>query len=154
MKIIVSILLILFCFLVKAQDTTIDSSEAKIEKYYNIGISDSLRIYLKSQIKHMDNYISKDSSNPKAFLQRGIYYTQLGAQVKAIKDYDKTIELDSSQSVAYYNRGIAKGRFRYTFDACFDLKKANQLGIREAGDIYKSYCRLYHTKIEKEFVTK
>ena len=89
------------------------------------------------------------SLNPKAFLQRGIYHGQLGFQVEAIADYDQSIALDSSGSVAYFNRGLAKARFRYTYDACFDLKKAYSLGIEAAENIYKSCCSLYHSEIDK-----
>jgi tetratricopeptide (TPR) repeat protein len=129
-------------------DSAIDSANVKIEKYFNTGISDSLRIHYKSQITHMNKYIAKDSLNPKAFLQRGIYYGQLGLQVEAIADYDQSIALDSSGSIAYFNRGLAKARFRYSFDACYDLKKALSLGIEAAENIYKSCCSLYHSEID------
>lgn len=134
-----------------AQETTVDSAQAKIEKYYNTGISDSLRNYYKAQIEHMNKYILKDSLNSKAFLQRGIYYGQLGFQVKAIADYDKSLKLDSNESIAYFNRGLAKARFIYSYDACYDIKKAHSLGIDAAENIYKSYCRMYHSQIEKKF---
>ena len=133
-------------------DSAIDSVDVKIEKYYNTGISDSLRNHLKAQIEHINKYITKDSSNPKAFLQRGIYYSQLGFQVKAIADYDKSLQLDSNESVAYFNRGLAKARFRYSYDACYDIKKAHNLGIDAAENIYKSYCKLYHSQIEKSLL--
>ncbi|MBI34850.1 MAG: hypothetical protein CMP67_05730 [Flavobacteriales bacterium] len=131
-------------------DSEIDSAEVKIEKYYNTGISDSLRNHYKAQIKLINKYIAKDSLNSKAFLQRGIYYSQLGFQVKAIADYDKSLQLDSNESVAYFNRGLAKARFRYSFDACYDIKKAHSLGIHEAEEIYKSYCKIHHLRIEKK----
>ncbi|MAW65738.1 MAG: hypothetical protein CMD18_06035 [Flavobacteriales bacterium] len=130
-------------------DSAIDSAHVKIEKYFNTGISDSLRSHYKAQIIHMNKYIAKDSLNPKAFLQRGIYYGQLGFQVEAISDYDQSIALDSSGSVAYFNRGLAKARFRYSYDACYDLKKAHSLGIDAAENIYKSCCSLYHSQIDK-----
>jgi tetratricopeptide (TPR) repeat protein len=154
MKCIPFIFLLLTFSFVQGQDTAVDSAETKIEKYYNIGMPDSIRMHLKNQIHNMDKYIAKDSLNPQAFLQRGIYYTQLGAQVRAIKDYDRSIELNPSEPIAYYNRALAKSRFRYTLDACVDLKKSEQLGIKEAGIIYVSYCRLYHAKIEKQLVAK
>tara|TARA_Y100000766_G_scaffold219191_1_gene191116 strand:- start:2131 stop:2613 length:483 start_codon:yes stop_codon:yes gene_type:complete len=130
-------------------NSAIDSVHQKIEKYFNTGISDSLRNHYKAQIIHMNKYIAKDSLNPKAFLQRGIYYGQLGFQVEAISDYDKSITLDSNSSIAYFNRGLAKARFRYSYDACYDLKKALSLGIESAENIYESCCSLYHSQIEK-----
>ena len=64
-----TVFLFLFCIagFVKSQDTVIDSAEAKIEKYYNIDLPDSVRSHLKSQIDHMNKYIAQDSLNPKAF---------------------------------------------------------------------------------------
>ncbi len=154
------VLLIILIFLTRvtfaqkktAIDTAIDSVDVKIEKYYNTGISDSLRNHLKVQIKNIDKYIEKDSLNSKAFLQRGIYYSQLGFQVKAIHDYDKSLQLDSNESVAYFNRGLAKARFRYSYDACYDIKKAHNLGIEAAENIYKSYCKMHHSQIEKKLL--
>lgn len=138
----------------QAQSTAVDSAQTKIEKYYNTGISDSLRTVYKVQVEHMNKYIAQDSLNPKAFLQRGIYYTQLGFQVKAIADYDKSIELDSNESVAYFNRGLAKARFSYTYDACYDLKMAVKLGIEQAKDVYLSSCLLHKSKIDNEVASK
>jgi tetratricopeptide (TPR) repeat protein len=128
-------------------DSAIDSAQIKIEKYYNTSISDSLRQHYKSRIRHMNKYIEKDSLNSKAFLQRGIYYGQLGFQVEAIADYDRALALDSNESVAYFNRGLAKARFRYSYDACYDLKKAQILGVEAAKNIYDSCCNLHHSEI-------
>ena len=122
MRTILLLTLATFFQLSQAQSTKVDSAQTKIEKYYNTGISDSLRAVYKAQVEHMNKYIAQDSTNAKAYLQRGIYYTQLGFQVDAITDYDKAIELDSNESVAYFNRGLAKARFSYTYDACYDLK--------------------------------
>ena len=35
-------------------DSAIDSAHVKIEKYFNTGISDSLRTHYKAQISHMN----------------------------------------------------------------------------------------------------
>lgn len=137
-----------------AQKTVVDSAKIKIEKFYNRLLSDSLRNRLKAQIVHMNKYIAQDSINSKAFLQRGIYYSQLGLQVEAISDYDRSLALDSNESVAYFNRGLAKARFIYSYEACYDLKKAHQLGIEQAENIYKTYCKLYLKRLEQEIVIK
>ena len=108
MNFVFSVFLFLIFGFVKGQVTVVDSVENKIEKYYNIGISDSTRSHLKNQISKMDKYIAKDSLNPQAFLQRGIYYTQLGAQVKAIKDYDRAIELDQLFPKSYKWKALAQ----------------------------------------------
>jgi len=154
MKTIFSAIIFLSFSIVNAQQTKVDSADVKIEKYYNTGISDSLRAVYKAQVEHMNKYIAQDSLNSKAYLQRGIYYTQLGFMVDAIADYDKAIELDKNESVAYFNRGLAKARFMYTYDACYDLKKALDLGIEQARAPYDYDCRLYKSQIEQEVASK
>tara|TARA_B110000459_G_C16511589_1_gene448173 strand:+ start:378 stop:842 length:465 start_codon:yes stop_codon:yes gene_type:complete len=142
---------LLFAFgFINAQQTKIDSAQSKIQKYYNNDLSDSLRNDYKAKIAHMDKYIAQDSANPKAFLQRGVYYGMLGLSVEAISDYDIAIKLNDNQPIAYFNRALAKARFRYSYDACYDLKKAYILGLDQANEIFNSYCRLYKTKIDQE----
>ena len=142
---------LLFAFgFINAQQTKIDSVQSKIQKYYNNDLSDSLRNDYKAKIAHMDKYIAQDSVNPKAFLQRGVYYGMLGLSVEAISDYDIAIKLNDNQPIAYFNRALAEARFRYSYDACYDLKKAYILGLDQANEIFNSYCRLYKTKIDQE----
>lgn len=154
MKSLTVIILLVSLGKLSAQKTVVDSAKIKIEKFYNRLLSDSLRNRLKAQIVHMNKYIAQDSINSKAFLQRGIYYSQLGLQVEAISDYDRSLALDSNESVAYFNRGLAKARFIYSYEACYDLKKAHQLGIEQAENIYKTYCKLYLKRLEQEIVIK
>ena len=154
MKSLTIIILLVSLGKLSAQKTVVDSAKIKIEKFYNRLLSDSLRNRLKAQIVHMNKYIAQDSINSKAFLQRGIYYSQLGLQVEAISDYDRSLALDSNESVAYFNRGLAKARFIYSYEACYDLKKAHQLGIEQAENIYKTYCKLYLKRLEQEIVIK
>jgi tetratricopeptide (TPR) repeat protein len=139
-----------FSLSISAQETVIDSAKTKIEKYYNTGLSDSLRADYKGKIAHMDKYIAKDSINPEAFLQRGIYYSLLGLSVEAILDYDKSLALNEEQPIAYFNRGIAKARFRYTYEACYDFKKSYLLGVNQAAKVYDVNCKLYQKKIDDE----
>lgn len=150
MKIILASLMICFSIQLNAQTTAVDSAESKIEKYYNTGISDSARADYKAKIAHMDKYIAMDSLNPEAFLQRGIYYSFLGISVKAISDYDEALALNDAQPVAYFNRAIAKARFRYTYEACYDFKKSYLLGVEQAQKIYDVNCKLYKKKIDTE----
>lgn len=139
-----------FCLSASAQKTGVDSASTKIEKYYNNGLSDSARADYKAKIAHMDKYIAIDSTNPEAFLQRGVYYSFLGLSVDAIDNYDQALALDDNQPIAYFNRGLAKARFRYTYDACYDIKKSYLLGVNQAAKIYTTNCRLYQKKIDLE----
>ena len=148
---IMRLLLLLFFFLPKvilSQQIVVDSVELKLEKYYNPALSDSARASYKSKIVHMDKYIAQDSVNAAAFLQRGIYYSFLGLSVEAIKNYNKSLGLDNQQPIAYFNRGVAKARFKFTYEACYDFKKAHMLGLSKAAEVYNTNCQLHKKRID------
>ena len=65
----------------------------------------------------------------------------------AINDYNRALEIDSLLPEAYYNRGIARGRFRYTKNACIDIYKAYELGLTKAKDLFKDKCGMYQTTL-------
>lgn len=132
------------------QQTQVDSAQARIERYYNPDLTDSLRVVYKNQILHMNKYIAQDSLNPKAYLQRGIYYSQLGLAVEAIADYDKTLKLDNKEPIAYFNRGLAKSRFKFTYEGCYDFKMAAKLGIEQANEVYNDNCQLFKASINTQ----
>lgn len=145
--------LLLFSFFffpitISAQQTVVDSVKLKIEKYYNTALSDSTRADYKSKIVHMDKYIAQDSVNAEAFIQRGVYYSFLGLSVEAIKNYNKALVLDNQQPIAYFNRGVAKARFKFTYEACYDFKKAHLLGLSKAAEVYNTNCQLHKIKID------
>ena len=145
------LLLLLFFFpliAISAQETVVDSMKLKIEKYYNTALSDSTRADYKSKIIHMDKYIAQDSVNAEAYLQRGIYYSFLGLSVEAIKNYNKALVLDSQQPIAYFNRGVAKARFKFTYAACYDFKRAHLLGLSNAAEVYNTNCQLHKKRID------
>lgn len=143
----VSRLLLLLLFisgLSFGQTTSVDSSKQELEKYFNKNLSDSLRNVYKARLEHMNNYIRKDSTSSKAFLERGICYTLLGLHAESIHDYSEAINLDSTSSIAFFNRGLAKGRFMYSLDACKDLYKSYELGVDDAMEVVVIQCSRYH----------
>lgn len=146
------ILLLCAIFNINAQETKVDSAQSQIEAYFNLDISDSLRAVYKAQIDHMNKYIAQDSVNSKAFLQRGIYYAQLGLQVEAISDYDKSIALNDQEPIAFFNRGLAKSRFKFTYEGCYDFKKSAQLGLEQGATVFDENCSLFKKTIQSELV--
>ena len=145
---LLSLSFLLFTTTISAQEIVVDSVKLKIEKYYNISLTDSVRADFKAKIEHMDKYIAQDSLSPEAFLQRGVYYSFLGLSLKAIENYNKALALDDKQPIAYFNRGIAKARFKFTYDACYDFKKAYSLGLDKAAEVYNANCKLYKKRID------
>ena len=59
----------------------------------------------------------------------------------AIEDYNKAIEVNPDYTNAYYNRGIVKYTLGNTDEACLDWHKASELGLTEAGELIKQYCK-------------
>jgi tetratricopeptide (TPR) repeat protein len=58
----------------------------------------------------------------------------------AFRDFDIAIQLNPASGDAYYNRGLAKAN-QANGSACADLKKALELGVKDATDAIKRYCR-------------
>lgn len=124
-------------------NSIVDSVAVNLEQFYN-DLSDSLRLVYNKKLNHMNAYIKLDSVNPEAFLERGICYTLLGMHSKSIEDYTAALELDSTLSFAYFNRGLAKGKFMYSYDACYDMKRSFDLGVEDAWLVLIQECRRYY----------
>ncbi|GAB4293280.1 MAG: hypothetical protein Kow0068_18410 [Marinilabiliales bacterium] len=114
-----------------------------LEKTFNPSLSDSQRTAIKTKIENYNQQIIDDSINAILYLNRGVEYSKLGLYPKAINDYNLCIKYDSLIPEAFYNRGLAKARFRYTKDACKDIKKAYELGLETAKQTYLKNCGLY-----------
>ena len=72
----------------------------------------------------------------------------MGLHVQAIKDYNKALTIDDSQPIIYYNLALSKARFFYTLDACKDLKKSSDLGLKQAGVIMIQKCGRHKAKLD------
>jgi Flp pilus assembly protein TadD len=55
-------------------------------------------------------------------------------------DLNKAIELNPEDQTAYYNRGFAKLELGDMKGACFDWRKAGELGVKEAYISLKEFC--------------
>jgi tetratricopeptide (TPR) repeat protein len=60
---------------------------------------------------------------------------------ESIMDYDKAIKLDSTFCSSYYNRALSKKELGQIQSACDDWKKALNLGLFEAAEMIKRYCK-------------
>ncbi|GAB4283429.1 MAG: hypothetical protein Kow0068_08320 [Marinilabiliales bacterium] len=114
-----------------------------LEKTFNSLLNDSQRTAIKSRIENYNQQINDDSINAVLYLNRGVEYSKLGLYPKAIKDYNLCIKYDSLIPEAFYNRGLANARFRYTKDACKDIRHAYELGLEVAKQTYLKNCGLY-----------
>jgi hypothetical protein len=61
--------------------------------------------------------------------------------VGAIEDYTTSIELYPGDPETYYQRGMVKLQAGNKYDACLDLKKAEEMGLAEAKAEIKKNCK-------------
>jgi tetratricopeptide (TPR) repeat protein len=59
----------------------------------------------------------------------------------AVHDFNRVIELQPNHGAAYLNRGLAQLNLGKDSDACRDLQTALGLGVRDASEFLKRYCR-------------
>jgi tetratricopeptide (TPR) repeat protein len=75
----------------------------------------------------------------KAFYKRGDIYFRKQLYEEAVKDFNSAIKLDHSLAIAYFARGIIRLDFLDLFsEGCSDIKKAGELGVVEAVELYKN----------------
>ena len=78
-----------------------------------------------------------DSSNARAFLNRGILYERINDEKAAFADYSKTIDLLPEDGKAYYIRGMLLWRLCDAM-AINDLNKSAELGYKPANNFLSS----------------
>lgn len=82
------------------------------------------------------------------FATRGNAKHKIGDYVGAINDFDQAINLKPAESKnqpnwarTYFNRGVTKFFLKDKKGACYDWQTAKELGIQEAADYLKKYCK-------------
>jgi tetratricopeptide (TPR) repeat protein len=81
--------------------------------------------------------------NPKfsiAYYNRGNTKNRRRDFQGAVNDYTAALALNPDFAEAYYNRAITLIYFNHTREACYDLSKAGELGIKEAYNVIKRFC--------------
>ena len=59
----------------------------------------------------------------------------------AIKNCSKAIEINPNYAEEYNRRGLSKRAIEDSKGACEDLKKAAELGSKEAAELFKNDCK-------------
>ncbi|ROL56058.1 tetratricopeptide repeat protein [Bacteroidetes/Chlorobi group bacterium Naka2016] len=85
-------------------------------------------------------YLSFAQTAEEYFL-RGNAKVEKGDFRAAIEDYTKAIQINPNYAWAYINRGIAKFNLWDKFGACSDWSKAGELGLKDAYDYIRMYCK-------------
>ncbi|MDF2156272.1 tetratricopeptide repeat protein [Algoriphagus sp. CAU 1675] len=81
-----------------------------------------------------------DEYNPELFLGRGQTRYYQSENLLALADFMQMIILDPGNPSGYYHRGITLHRLNRFEEACQDLKKAYEMGMREAMAVFEKIC--------------
>jgi tetratricopeptide (TPR) repeat protein len=85
--------------------------------------------------------ISLDPKMSFAWYNRGNIKNRMRNFEGALNDYSQALSLNPDFAEAYYNRALTLIYLGRTADACYDLSKAGELGVQEAYNVIKRYCR-------------
>ncbi|MCC5917792.1 MAG: tetratricopeptide repeat protein [Cryomorphaceae bacterium] len=87
---------------------------------------------LDAAVMDLTKVIQIDSSDWKAYQNRGYYYYLNEQYDKALSDINMSIQLNPDFSNAYLLRGLLKEKLNDSIDACADYKTAERLGNEDA----------------------
>lgn len=124
-----------------------NKNNTELNKYFNTSLTQDQRQAIYQKIADYSGKIRQNPKAPNNYINRGVCYANMGLYPDAISDYDKALKIDSLLPEAYYNRGIARGRFRYTKNACIDILRAYQLGLTQAKNLFDKKCGMYRSAL-------
>jgi tetratricopeptide (TPR) repeat protein len=84
--------------------------------------------------------IESDNAKADVCLKTGNDLVQLKKYNEAVSEYTKAIKINNNFPSAYYNRGLVEIFLGLKEDGCLDLKKAAELGEKEANKMIQKYC--------------
>jgi len=85
--------------------------------------------------------IELDPNNPMYYDNRALSKAEKENFSGAIEDYTTSIELYPGDPETYYQRGLVKLLSGNKYDACLDLKRAEELGSQGAKAEIKKNCK-------------
>ena len=116
-----------------------DKKDARL--WLNRGIIHMRLGYYDHAINDFSKAISLKKGLEDAYLNRGNTYMKIGRFNDARKDYDVAISYYPDFDMAYYNRGIAYYNLGNKLQACEDIKKALDLGFKQAEETLRKMCK-------------
>lgn len=125
----------------KAEDGIADGTlSATLNKKQLEDLKSVMDRQFNTAMKCLNKSIEINPTNA-AYYTRGRLKSELNDFRGSIMDYNKAIELNANDSLSYESRGIAKLQLGQKEDACLDLSKAGELGIKRAYDAIKEFCK-------------
>jgi hypothetical protein len=82
-------------------------------------------------------------NHPDGYVVRAALKSKSNDFDGAISDYDIAINFVPKNALLYVGRGFAKTKSSYTTNesACIDFQKAKELGMIEAEELIRQYCK-------------
>ncbi len=119
-------------------DTAIILGNEEHSTFFNRGFAKEKKGDLNGAIKDYTKTITLKTNFIKAYNARGNVYLKLKQYAQALLDYDAAVLMDMGNANAFYNRGLAYYYLKNNVRAFFDLKKARDLGLKEADKVIKN----------------
>ena len=94
-----------------------------------------------SAVMSFDKSLLIDSSFGDVFVKRGLAYIMMNKYSSALNDFNKAIMLQPTNADAFGKRGAVKIQTGDTIGACTDFHKAQELGMQEAEQAIKEFCK-------------
>jgi tetratricopeptide (TPR) repeat protein len=104
--------------------------------YYNPQIGNDGYYDMKERLRTIES----NTSRAEACLKSGNDFVQSKKYDEAIAEYTKAIEINNHFSAAYYNRGLVEAVAGQKESGCQDLRKAAELGEKDANKMIQKYC--------------
>jgi len=93
-----------------------------------------------SSLKYFNRALGLSQANKEYFVARGLTYSHLQTYSYADSDFGMALDLDPNDSEIYLHRGTARVKIGKLEGACYDFKKAFELGEKEALSFLQEYC--------------
>ncbi len=122
-------------------DTAIILGSENYSVFFNRAFAKEKIGDLQGAIKDYSKTISLKDDFLKAYSSRGNVFFKLKKYEKALADYDLAILFDDTNSAAFYNRALTHHYLKNKTQACQDLEKALNLGMKEAEKALKTICK-------------
>jgi tetratricopeptide (TPR) repeat protein len=85
--------------------------------------------------------IESNNTKADACLKSGNDFVKSKKYDEAIAEYTKAIEINSNFKAAYFNRGLVEVVLEQKEKGCLDLRKAAELGEKDANKMIQKYCK-------------
>jgi predicted Zn-dependent protease len=91
-------------------------------------------------LPYLNQNVAKHPGEASAFRLRGDAWLAARSWERAVEDYTMSLDLDPENGLVNLNLGVALVNSGRSDDACYYLRKARNLGIREATELLAKHC--------------